>query len=286
MPSTLTRLAGLGRYNADMPKPKPVHKAARRKKPEMTLDRVLSRYGVASRGEAAGMIRAGRVTVNGRTERNPLAWVAPGQAVVRLDGRRLKVARRVYWAMNKPADCITSHGDPKGRRTVYDLLPPGKRWLFPVGRLDQDTTGLLLLTNDSVFAERITNPGSKVEKAYLVKLNGLATEEAMARLRQGVDIGRGEQSGPAHVKLARDNGRVSWLEITIAEGKNRQVRRMVEAVGYRVLKLTRIRIGKLELSGLAPGKMRQIRPEEVVGTGQGGTEREAPSAERRARPAH
>ncbi|MGH9534838.1 MAG: pseudouridine synthase [Terriglobales bacterium] len=255
-----------------MANPKPVHKPARRKKPEMTLDRALSRYGLASRSAAAVMIRAGRVTVDGRVERNPLAWVAPGRAVLRLDRRRLTAARRVYWAINKPAGCITSHGDPSGRRTIYDLLPPGQRWLFPVGRLDQDTTGLLLLTNDSVFAERITNPGSKVEKAYLVKLNGLATVEAMARLRAGVDIGQGESSSAARVELARENPRVSWLEVTIAEGKNRQVRRMMAAVGYRVLKLTRIRIGRLALGGLAPGAMRAIRPEDVLGRAAAGAE--------------
>lgn len=244
---------------------RPPHKAARRQKPQMTLDRVLSRLGLASRAAAAEMIEAGRVTVDGRIERNPLAWVEPARQTVRLDRRRLRAARKVYWAMNKPAGVITSHGDPRGRRTIYDLLPPGERWVFPVGRLDQDTTGLLLLTNDSIFAERITNPGSKLPKAYQVKLNALATPEAVAQLRGGLDIGRGERSQPAQVRPLRDNGRLSWLEVTIAEGKNRQVRRMMAAVGYRVLKLTRTRIGHLDLAGLAPGQIRPITPADVFG---------------------
>lgn len=253
------------RYNANMPAGQTPHKAARRRKPQMTLDRVLSRWGVASRAAAAEWIRAGRVTVAGRVERNPLAWVEPASQIVRLDRRQLRAARKAYWAMNKPAGVITSHGDPRGRRTVYDLLPAGQHWLFPVGRLDQDTTGLLLLTNDSIFAERITNPVAKVAKTYRVKVNGLPADAALDQLRQGVDLGRGERSQPAHVTRVRDNGRFAWIEVTIAEGKNRQVRRMVSAIGYRVLKLTRIRIGQLELGGLAPGQMRPIAPRDVFG---------------------
>lgn len=236
----------------------------------MTLDRVLSRLGLASRAAAAVMIQAGRVTVDGRIERNPLASVEPARQAVRLDRRRLRAAPKVYWAMNKPAGVITSHGDPHGRRTIYDLLPPGQRWVFPVGRLDQDTTGLLLLTNDSIFAERITNPALKVAKTYLVKLNALATPDAVAQLRAGVDLGRGERSQPAQVRPIRDNGRLSWLEVTIAEGKNRQVRRMMAAMGYRVLKLTRTRIGRLELGGLGPGQIRPITPAAVFGMQRNG----------------
>lgn len=243
-----------------------IHKPARRQKPEMTLDRLLSRYGVASRREAAALIAAGRVRVNGQVVRDPLRWIAPASANVTLDLERLKPARKLYFALSKPKGYLTSHGDPRGRKTVYGLLPPElqRKWLFPVGRLDQDTSGLLLFTNDSIFAERITNPASKVAKAYLAKINGRISAEQLGRLRAGLEIGRGERSGPAKAEVVRDNGRFCWIELEIHEGKNRQVRRMFQALGYEVLKLTRTRIGKLELGGLAPGTLRPIRPSDVV----------------------
>lgn len=242
------------------------HKPARRHKPKMTLDRLLSRYGIASRREAAALIVAGRVRVNGKPVRDPLAWIEPARSTVTLDQLRLKAARKIYFALNKPKGYITSHGDPRGRKTIYDLLPAevGGKWLFPVGRLDQDTSGLLLLTNDSVFAERITNPLTKVGKIYLAKINGLIRAEELDRLRAGLDIGRGERSGPARAEKVRDNGHFCWIELEIGEGKNRQVRRMFAALGYSVLKLTRTRIGKLSLASLAPGALQPIRPSDVL----------------------
>ncbi len=257
----------------------------------MTLDRLLSRYGVSSRSAASEMIRAGRVTVNGRVANDPLQWVEPATDTVRLDGKRLKKATALYYALHKPKGYITSHGDPQGRPTVYDLIAKAlnktgsaeprrratgreaneaadasaaRKWLFPVGRLDQDTTGLLLLTNDSIFAERITNPLTKVPKTYLVKVNTLLQVEEMQRLRDGLDIGRGERTGPAQATWIRDNGRFCWIELRISEGKNRQVRRMIEALGHTVLKLTRTRIGKLSLGDLAPGELRPIQPSDVL----------------------
>jgi 23S rRNA pseudouridine2605 synthase len=249
------------------------HKPARRHKPKLTLDRALSRFGIASRADAAVMIRSGRVTIDGRRVVEPLTWVEPAVQRIRLDGRRLQGARKVYYALHKPRGAITSHGDPRGRATIYDLPSvaalsrSGRQsdWLFPVGRLDQDTSGLLLLTNDSVFAERITNPATKVAKTYLVKINGMLPPQVLDRLRAGLDIGRGESSGPAKVTWLRDNGRFCWIELEITEGKNRQVRRMIQALGYEVLKLARIRIGRLQLAALAPGELRPIRPADVFG---------------------
>jgi pseudouridine synthase len=268
-----------------------IHKPPRRNKPQMTLDRVLSRFGVASRSNAAEMIRAGRVTVNGRRVTDPLVWIEPRIETVRVDGQRLRRAPSVYYAMHKPKGVITSRGDPQGRKTVYDVLEvtlgekrqgkgdnrtgasagqcgavKGKpiKWLFPVGRLDYDTSGLLLFTNDSVFAERITSPLTKVAKTYLVKVNAILNEDELARLRAGVDIGRGETSGPAKVSFLRDNGRFCWLEIEITEGKNRQLRRMIEALGYKVLKLVRTQIGKLILGDLPVGSIRAIKPSNVI----------------------
>lgn len=237
----------------------------------MTLDRLLSRSGAMSRRMAVDAIAAGRITVDGRQVRDPASWVEPSRQIVRLDGRRLQAAPRAYWALYKPRGYITSRGDARGRKTVYELLP-GKmtggqegKWLFPVGRLDMDTSGLLLLTNDTVFAERITHPETKVPKTYLVKINGLPTPDALARLREGLDIGRGEHTAPAEVSYLGDNGHFARLEFTLREGKNRQVRRMVEAIGFQVLKLVRIRIGKLTLAGLQPGEMRRIKPGDVIG---------------------
>ncbi len=234
----------------------------------MTLDRLLSRSGTMSRSQAVEALASGRITVDGRRIVDPGYWVEPARQVVRLDGRRIRAVAKVYWALYKPKGYLTSHGDNRGRPTVYDLLPPelkreGK-WIFPVGRLDLDTSGLLLLTNDTVFAERITHPDTKVPKTYLVKINGLLSAEDLQRLRQGLDIGRNERTQAAEVGYLGDNGRFCRLEITLREGKNRQIRRMIEAVGFKVLKLVRTRIGNLTLDGLQPGKIRRIEPSEVV----------------------
>lgn len=262
----------------------------------MTLDRVLSRWGIASRTVAAEMIRAGRVSVAGRTVTDPEVWVDPQRQPVQLDGKPLHPPRKIYIALHKPKGYLTSHGDPQGRPTIYDLLSQSHqqapvvlggqtsqqlktrqrrrllgdatreaRWLFPVGRLDQETTGLLLMTNDSVFAEQIANPLTKVAKTYRVKVNALVTEAELQRLREGVDLGRDERSGPAQVAHLRDDGDCCWLEVVIHEGKNRQVRRMMEALGHAVLELTRVRIGKLELGNLPSGAWREVRPEQVTG---------------------
>lgn len=230
----------------------------------MTLDRALSRAGIASRTEAAELIAAGRVKVEGRILRDPQAWVAPGRQRILLDGRPLRRPRAVYFALNKPVGTITSHGDPRGRPTIYDLLPRDAGWLFSVGRLDQDTSGLLLITNDSVFAERIANPTAKVPKTYRVRVDTAPAAADLERLRGGLEIGRGERSGPAHVRLLPARDGQHWLEIQIHEGKNRQVRRMLEAVGRKVLALTRMRVGKLELDDLQVGQLRRIRPSDVL----------------------
>ncbi|MGH9477996.1 MAG: pseudouridine synthase [Terriglobales bacterium] len=245
--------------------PTPVkQKPARRDKPEMTLDRVLSRAGVASRTEAARLIAAGRVTVDGRTVRNAQQWVAPEREQICFDGQPLRAPRRLYWAFHKPAGVLTSHGDPDGRRTIYDVVGPLESWYFSVGRLDQDTTGLLLLTNDSIFAERIANPDHKVGKVYRVQVAPALQAKQLDRLRGGLDIGRGQRTAPARVEWLRENANGCWIEIEIHEGMNRQVRRMIEALGHRVLQLQRVRIGKLELGGLKAGRVRPVRPSEVV----------------------
>ncbi len=234
-------------------------KPARRDKPEMTLDRALSRAGAASRTEAARLIAAGRVRVDGRVVRDAQAWVAPARQRIALDGRPLRRPQPLYLALHKPAGVITSHGDPAGRRTIYDLIGERASWYFPVGRLDLDTRGLLLVTNDSVFADRVASPTGKVEKTYRVVVKPPLDDAALERLRAGLDIGRGERSGPARARRAG-----AAVEITIREGKNRQVRRMIEALGHEVVDLLRIRVGKLRLGDLAEGRSRSFRPGDVI----------------------
>jgi pseudouridine synthase len=239
-------------------------------KSAMTLDRVLSRFGIASRTAAREAIAAGRVKVNGKVVHDPDIWVEPGTDAVHLDGNRVRAARRIYLALYKPKGVITSHGDPDGRATVYDYLDQTHKWVSPIGRLDKDTSGLLLLTNDTDFANRVTTPGSGVLKTYLVKLNGIVSDETLNSLAGGVEMKRGDHARPAGVRHIEDRGRYSRVEIVLDEGKNREVRRMMEAVGYKVLKLVRTRIGPVTLAGLAVGKWRELTPQEVRAIAVGG----------------
>ncbi len=230
----------------------------------MTLDRVLSRFGVASRTAAREAIIAGRMKVNGRIVRDPDVWVRPERDIFHFDGRSLRPARRRYLLFYKPKGVITSHGDPGGRRTVYDCLGEERAWVSPVGRLDKDTSGLLLLTNDTEFADLIASPESCIPKTYLVKASGLLGDDVIAKLGAGVEMKRGDRARPRSVRRVEDRGKYTWLEVVLTEGKNREVRRMLEAVGYKVLKLVRIRIGPLTLEGLEVGKWRELAPAEIL----------------------
>jgi pseudouridine synthase len=230
----------------------------------MTLDRVLSRFGLASRTAARELIRAGRLKVNGRVVRDPSSWIRPGQVTIQLDGKRLKPTRKIYLLFYKPRGVITSHGDPRGRKTVYDCLDELGRWVVPVGRLDKDTSGLLLLTNDTEFADFVASPESQVPKTYLAKLDRLMSDDIIARLGRGMEMKGGDWAMPASVRRVEDRGKYTWLEIVLKEGKNREVRRIVEAVGFKVLKLVRTGIGPLTLGGLEVGKWRELTPVEVA----------------------
>jgi 23S rRNA pseudouridine2605 synthase len=234
-------------------------------KPTMTLDRVLSRMGHASRTEARAAILAGRMKVNGRTVRDPGAWVRPDRDAVLFDGRRVEHARKRYLLFYKPKGVITSHGDPDGRETIYKYLGVDNKWVAPVGRLDKDTSGLLLLTNDTEFGDFITNPESEIPKTYLVKLNAIMSDEAIAQLNSGIEMKRGDRAEPVSVRRREDRGKYTWLDVVLTEGKNREVRRMIEAVGFKVLKLVRTRIGPLALDGMEVGKWRELSADEVSG---------------------
>lgn len=240
-------------------------------KESMTLDRVLSRMGLTSRTSAREAIVAGRLKVNGRVVRDPDIWVQPARDVVLLDGNRVKPAHKIYLLFYKPKGVITSHGDPGGRKTVYDYLDDSVRWLAPVGRLDKDTSGLLLLTNDTGFADFVTKPESNIPKRYLVKTSGLLSDEIIAQLAAGIEMKRGDRAQPVSVRRTEDRGKYTWLEVVLTEGKNREVRRMIEAVGFKVLKLVRTRIGALTLAGLEVGKWRALSPAEVAALKKCGT---------------
>jgi 23S rRNA pseudouridine2605 synthase len=228
------------------------------------LDRVLSQAGAGSRTEARKWIGAGRVAVDGKTIQSPDAWVDPENQRVTLDGKLLRAARKVYLLLYKPKGYVTTYKDPDGRPTVYDLLKDVPEKVFSAGRLDLDTTGLLIFTNDGEFADRITSPESHVPKTYLVKTSTLLTDEQMDQLRCGVVLADGP-TRPAIVERVRDSGRHTFFEITISEGRNRQVRRMVESLGAKVLKLVRTAIGKIRIGDLQIGKYRALTDEEIRG---------------------
>ena len=230
---------------------------------KMTLDRVASRFGIASRTDSRKAIVAGKMKVNGRTVRDPDIWVNPETDKFILDGRELKPARKRYLLFNKPKGVLTSHGDPAGRDTIYKYLGDDNKWVSPVGRLDKDTSGLLLLTNDTKFADFVTSPESEVPKTYMVKTSGLLSDEVIAQLRVGVEMKRGDFAHPVSVVRRQDRGKYTWLDIVLTEGKNREVRRMIEAVGFVVLKLVRTHIGPLTLDGLQVGQYRELTSSEI-----------------------
>lgn len=259
---------------------------------------MLSKAGLGSRTEARRWIHQGRVELNGRVVEHPDAWVDMERDRVTFDGRPLAFAERVYVLLYKPTGYITTYKDPEGRPTVYDLLtaerlspdeaPPtasssssssttstkgrGSRkspkagittFVSPVGRLDLDTSGLLIMTNDTQFAERITNPESHVPKTYLVKASKILTDDQLEQLRTGIMLSDG-MTRPARVTRVRDSGKYTHLEITLTEGRNRQVRRMIEALDAVVLKLVRVAIGSLRIGSLQIGSWRHLSPEELA----------------------
>ena len=231
-------------------------------RPLKTLDRVVSKAGVGSRTEAREWIRGGRLKVNGKVERDPDRWVDMDRDRVSLDGKPLEARGRLYILLYKPTGYLTTYKDAKGRPTVYDLVDDVGTFLSPVGRLDLDTSGLLLLTNDNQFAERVTNPKSHVPKTYLVKASVVLTEAQLQRLRDGIDLSDGP-TRPATVTRLRDSDQYTHVEITVTEGRNRQVRRMVEALDAHVLKLVRVKIGSIAIGTLPIGTWRLLTRAEV-----------------------
>ncbi len=221
------------------------------------LARVLSKMGYCSRSEAERLVRDGRVRLNGALKRDPETPVRMGADRVEVDDQPLKAVEKIYWMMNKPRGIVTTADDEKGRETVYDLLPKDAPWMGPVGRLDKASEGLLLLSNDTEWAARITSPENHVDKTYHVQLGG-AVDDALLKKFSGGVMDAGEMLKAKRVALLREGDRNCWLEITLDEGKNRQIRRMAEASGREVLRLVRVAIGRLELGDLAKGQVRPL----------------------------
>jgi pseudouridine synthase len=234
-----------------------------KERPLKTLERVLSKAGIGSRVEARSWIHAGRVKVNGVLMRNPDHWVDMARDRVLFDGKPLRARERVYLLLYKPTGYLTTYKDPEGRPTVYDLIADVDTFLSPVGRLDLDTSGLLLMTNDNQFAERVTNPQSHVPKTYLVKASMLLSDAQLDRLREGIELADGP-TRPALVRRVRDSATYTHFEMTLTEGRNRQVRRMVEALGARVLELVRVKVGRIGIGALPIGKWRLLTAAEVA----------------------
>lgn len=250
--------------------------------PVKTLDRVLSRLGTCSRTQARELIAAGRVAVDGRVVRDPERWVAPEEQAISLDGRRLGPAPRVYLALHKPKGYVTTFADPEGRPTVYDLLRAFPDWVFPIGRLDQDTSGLLLFTNDTEFAERLASPASHVPKVYRVRTKAALKDEDLDPLRRGVRLHDG-RARPARANLLRAYKGYALVELELSEGRNRQVRRMFSALGNGVRELRRVAIGPLALGSLASGKWRRLTADEVAALNRAARVRNPPRPDPRVR---
>ena len=221
------------------------------------LARALSKLGHCSRSAAVAKIRAGKVKLNGQVIRDPEKGVRMGRDHVQVEGDLLHAVPKLYFMLNKPRGFVTTASDEKGRRTVYDLLTADAAWIAPVGRLDMASEGLLLMTNDSEWSARIADPGSHVEKVYQVQVTGMVSKEMMDAMLQGVRS-QNQLLKARRIHIVRQGQRNTWLEVVLAEGKNRQIRRMVESFGRDVLRLIRIGIGPLTLGDLPKGSFRPL----------------------------
>jgi pseudouridine synthase len=230
------------------------------------LQKVIAQAGVASRRHAEQMILAGSVRVNGRVVQELGTCVVPGKDRLEVEGRPLRWPEgppREVWALYKPKRCVTTLDDPEGRSTVKEFFPRTRARLIPVGRLDYDAEGLILLTNDGDLANRVAHPSHDVPKTYFVKVKGLVTREHLQALRGGPRIG-GRAHRSARARVLHTVGDKTWLEVTLKEGIHHHIKRMFAALGYRVLKIKRYQIGPVALEELAPGECRRLTDEEIA----------------------
>ena len=229
----------------------------------MRLNKFMSSCGVASRRRCDELISEGRVRVNAVVVKKMGIKINPETDIVAVDGRPIRLkGDLVYYMMNKPVGYITSVKDPQGRKTVMELLPAINKRVYPVGRLDYNTSGLLLFTNDGEITQKLMHPSFEFGKTYMVVIKGDITEQELQKLRDGVDIGDFVTS-KAEVKKISNLNNQSSIQITIHEGKNRQVRRMFKAINKSIVELSRIALGKLTLKGLKVGEVRELSEEEI-----------------------
>ena len=238
---------------------------AKRTSRKVGLARALSKLGYCSRSQAAELVRAGHVRLNSKLSRDPETPVRLERDTIEVNGREVESERKVYLVMNKPRGLVTTAADEKGRETVYSILHSSGEhlpWVAPVGRLDKASEGLLLLTNDSEWAANVAAPETHLEKTYHVQIGTVADENFICSLTRGVRTPEGDILTATRCSLIRSGEKNCWLEITLDEGKNRQIRRMMETFGIEVLRLVRVAIGPLELGALAKGAYRRLRPDE------------------------
>ena len=228
----------------------------------LTVDRLLSKLGIASRGTSQQWVRAGRVQVNGRVIRDPATWVLWPKDSVSVDAQPIQDSAKRFILFHKPKGVITTHSDEKDRQTIFDVLPADLGYLHAVGRLDQATSGLLLLTNDSVLSSYLSDPARKVMRTYLVSVRGEFTEAQAKDATVGVVEG-GERLQCHSVKIQKSSGRESHLEVVLVQGKNREIRRLCMALGHEATRLRRIQYGPFKLEDLPSGAWREIPIEDV-----------------------
>ena len=235
---------------------------------EQRLQKLIATAGIASRRHAEELIVAGRVTVNGAVVKELGTKADPQRDHIKVNGKlinpQLQARDKVYVLLNKPRGYLSSVSDPEGRPLVTELLSPSLGRLHPVGRLDFNTEGLLLLTNDGDFTNYVTAARNRVEKVYEVKVKGVPTDAAIQRLRRGVTLEDGTRTAPAKIKKLNETQTNAWYEVLLHQGRNQQVRRMFELIGHSVLKLRRVRIGFLTDEHLKPGEYRLLSPAEAA----------------------
>jgi len=234
---------------------------------EQRLQKLIAAAGIASRRHAEELITAGKVSLNGKVITELGTKADPEKDHIKVNGKlinpQLKAREKIYVLLNKPRGYLSSVSDQEGRPLVVELLPPSLGKLHPVGRLDFNTEGLLLLTNDGELTNFVTAARNRVEKVYEAKVKGVPTEAGVSRLRRGVTLEDGTRTAPAKIKLVHETGTNAWFEVLLHQGRNQQIRRMFELIGHSVIKLRRVRIGFLTDENLKPGYWRLLAPAEV-----------------------
>jgi 23S rRNA pseudouridine2605 synthase len=258
------RMAEVGRKRTAGKLEIPKESGAQPKGRRVMLSRALSKLGFCSRTQAEVLIGSGRVRVGGRTVTDPAAWVDLSDAIIKVDGAVIAAEKQVYLVLNKPRGLVTTRQDPEGRPTVFDCLKDiDAPHLSPVGRLDKASEGLLLFTNDTIMAQALLDPASHVAKTYHVQVSPIMDDAQLARMTEGMETD-GERMTASAARIIRTGEKNAWIEVRLEEGRNRQIRRMLDALGVECLRLVRVSIGGLLLGDLGKGATRELTAEEVA----------------------